>query len=131
MKQWLTTRQKIVELVKSDTDNKLTASDIARELGVSPQRVSQILQEEGLRVPRYAITRHSLSGVTNYERGPPMPRIITAVPFGRVTNAATGTVSELIAAADLLARGWNVFFPMVRVSKHDLIITDPTGKRVR
>jgi hypothetical protein len=124
MDQDFTTRQRIIGLVKADVDKELTASDIARQLGVSPQRVGQILKEENLRVPRYATAYRPA------ERRPPAPRIITAVPFGHVTNAATGTVSELIAAADLLARGWNVFFPMTRTSKHDLIITDRDGERV-
>jgi predicted ArsR family transcriptional regulator len=59
MKQQLTTRQKIIDLINADT--KLTASDIARKLGVSPQRVAQILTEEGLRVPKYGVGRYRRS----------------------------------------------------------------------
>ena len=39
-------------------------------------------------------------------------------------------MAELIVAADLLARGWYPFFPIVRSTKIDLLVSSRDGKRV-
>lgn len=118
-------RERIVALLKADPS--LTQSELARRVGVSKQRVSQILYSAGLQAGSYQFPRDA-----NGRRITSPPRIMveTGMDIDPVNATVAGTIAELVVAADLLARGWQVFFPMVRTTKCDLLATDKTGERV-
>ena len=50
-----------------------------------------------------------------------VPRVITGCVPCAINSTAAGRVSELLVAADLIARGWHVFFPLDYRKGHDLI----------
>lgn len=92
-----------------------SAREIAQELGISRQRVYQIADQDGVSLPS-ASTAHP------FRRGTiPKPRVITGGIEQPINHTTAGTISELLAAADLLARGWHVYMPVVRARGHDLI----------
>ena len=92
-----------------------TARQIALELGVSRQRVYQIADAEGVSLPRANAPDTPRRGTV------PKPRVITGGIEQPINHTTAGTISELLAAADLLARGWQVYMPVVRARGHDLI----------
>lgn len=85
-----------------------SASDIAKELGISRQYVYVVFKEVGLRTdvggyrPRKVIS------------APPAARVVTGGILVRISHTTAGTIGELLVAADLMARGFNVFHPLVR-----------------
>lgn len=97
---------------------KASAIIIAKELGISRQRLYQLAKKRN----------HKFLG----SRKPPpcgadrKPRRIFArlmtggVPI-EISTSAAGKVAELLVAADLVARGWNPYFPLGREIGHDLI----------
>lgn len=119
-------RERIVALLKADPS--LTQSELARRVGVTKQRVSQLVKKVGLQAGVYEKPR-DLNG-ERIPAGPPRIMVQTSVDTGPVNATVAGTIAELVVAADLLARGWQVFFPMVRTTKCDLLATDKTGERV-
>ncbi|MGC8534908.1 MAG: winged helix-turn-helix domain-containing protein [Rhizomicrobium sp.] len=122
-------RRAVLELASKDPG--LSASGIARRLGISPQRVAQIAKKENLSLPK----RTRDPELPYRPGGPPMgvtpkstPRtaILTEGPCSTYVAAA---VSELMVASDLLARGWHPFLPIVKNSHVDLMATDRNGER--
>lgn len=109
-----TTRELVRALVRDEPSLNLT--DIAARIGVSRERVRQIATEEGLGVPR---------GVVGYRprkaAGPPVARVTTGGVPVKITQTVAGTIAELLVAADLSARGFVVFFPLVRSAICDLV----------
>ena len=63
----------------------------------------------------------AISPLSGKPKAPSIPRIKIAQKPAKVGTIACGTVSELIAAADMIARGWDVYIPLVRNRGHDLI----------
>ena len=109
-----TAREKIILILASNPE--ATPSDITRETGVSRQRVHQIMDKLG--IPRPKQIRF---GSPEYIPRQPKPRVITGGVAVTITHHASGTIGELLVAADLTARGYNVFFPLVRTTSCDLI----------
>lgn len=102
-----------------EADPTLTAAQIAEEVGISKSRVYQIATRARLgiaRAPRPV--------------SPPQSRLQPLVAGGSINHTVAGTISELLAAADLMARGWHVFFPLVRNTKIDLIASSRDGERL-
>lgn len=102
-------------LVKQD----LSAQEIAAQLGISRQRVYQLLSRAGISLKK--IYRPRLSS-----RGPrkQMARIVTGIDqmnSPRISSGNSGRICELLVAADLMARGWKIFFPLNGHGPHDLI----------
>lgn len=91
------------------------ASAIAEELKISRQRVYQIAKANEIEMP---MNRASLD---RPNRRPPTPRIQTGGVMAKVNHSVAGTISELLVAADLMARGWQVFMPVIASKGHDLI----------
>ncbi len=115
---------KVVEGMLADNP-RMTALDLAESVGVSGATVYKILNAKGLK-PGKAPPRP----YTPREAKAPGSRMVTAVPSGPINHTTCGTIAELIAATDMLARGWQVFFPLVRTTKCDLLATDPKGVKV-
>lgn len=113
-------RDRILSLLRANP--LVTASQLVAETGVSRQRVYQLLKEEGLKLsPRPAVAPPAR----------PAPRVTPLSGIGNVNHSACGMIGELLAACDLLARGWRVFSPLVRHSKIDLVATSPDGAVVK
>jgi hypothetical protein len=94
----------------------MPASAIASALGVSRQRVYQAAKQNGIALPKYHYAERATPR-------PPRPRVITGGVETTVSHATAGTVSELLVAADMLARGWLVYMPVMHSRGHDLIAT--------
>ncbi len=45
-----------------------------------------------------------------------------------ISQTTAGTIAELLVAADLMARGWTPFFPLMRTTIFDLIAGDANGR---
>lgn len=103
-----------------------TTGDVASALGVSRQRVHQAAQKYGIRLRG---TRRA-SDPTRRKPGPPKPTAITGGVQPQLTHTVCGTISELLAAADLMTRGYRVYMPIARQRCHDLIAVSPEGKLV-
>ena len=103
---------------------ELTMSDIARVLDISRERVRQIVAGEGLTVRR---GHKGIGERTPRPPGPPMSRVQTGGVAVPISHTVAGTIGELMAAADLTARGFVVFFPLVRTAQCDLVALDREG----
>lgn len=94
----------------------LPASAIARQLGVSRQHIYQVCKKEGIALLRY----HEWAAVDRPRRRP-KARLITGGVPQEISHAVAGAISELLVAADLMARGWQVFRPLTAATGHDII----------
>lgn len=106
----------------------MTATELAQATGVSRQRVHQLLQKHNLPYGKWVRAAPRVSGG--------VPEYVTRwqVGVGRVSMPPTrvGTISELLVAADLLARGWFVFVPLARtVEIVDLVAVSADGEVVK
>ena len=95
------------------------AAAVARAVGVTRQRVSQLAKEHGLTFPR---GRNSN----------PQSRVVVDGAKPPLTSLVVGLTSELTVAADLTTRGFSVFIPLVRSAPCDLVVVgkDGTAKRI-
>lgn len=117
-----TTRDRIREIRARDPH--ASAQEIADEVGVSRQRIYQLLNELGLRT-RTVYTRPR-SGRTSE----PVAR--TGGVQGKISTLVAGTIGELLVAADLLARGYVAFGPIgPHTACHDLIAVHRKTHEVR
>lgn len=110
MRDKKTTRERLRDLVAAEP--QLHQSQLATRLGVTPERVRQLLTAEGLTVPRA------------YPRGgggTMQARLRTGGAPVRVHATVGGAVGELLAAADLMARGYTLFLPITRIGWCDLV----------
>lgn len=114
-----TTREKLRESLASNPDQSITELSVATS--VSRQRVHQIVKAEGWEL-KDRRTRKSRED---------KPHVLVGVPSGLLSHSGAGTMAELLAAADLIARGWFVFFPLVRTTKCDLIALSKDGTKTR
>jgi hypothetical protein len=93
-----------------------TATETAQKLGISRQRVYQIAKRDGV---VFAL-RSRVAPVAPDQPRPPRPLVF----FGAdaiLNKVVVGSIAELLVAADLLSRGWQVYTPLVRHRGHDLI----------
>lgn len=112
----VSTRDAVIAKLRENPQWSFAA--LARELGVSRERVRQLADSEGIQQPRVKRAyKHESRVVVDGE----------GAPLNAVTN---GTIGELLAAADLMARGYAVFWPLTRQTKCDLVITSKDGTRV-
>lgn len=112
-------------VARAKADGGLTTADLATEFQCSRQYVHSVL--------RAADMRAAVPKRVWLPRGPaPLPksRVIPAGGGVQISHSATGSVSELLVAADLMARGWSVFFPLYR-ARSDLIATSSDGQTVK
>ncbi len=119
------TRQRVLALVREEP--QLNQSEIAARVGATRQRVSAILASEGLTVPkgkRGALPRgKAVVTETAPKHAPGLPSYLAA---------AGGVAGVLVAAADLMTRGYAVYLPVSPSAAPDLIAIDRKGgvKRV-
>jgi hypothetical protein len=97
----------------------MTAAEAAKAMNVSRQRIYQVARREGIRfckapyVPKIGKRRGRAKQVS---------RVITGGVSEVVGDTrVSGRICELLVAADLVARGWKVFFPMNMNGPHDLV----------
>lgn len=104
-----------------------TYTEIAAEVGITRQRAHQIvkmIENPKPSAPRFIGKR----------RGPHKKQVVRgAIPLhendrAHISTSSSGTISELITAANLMARGWFVFHPILRTSRCDLIALSRSGK---
>lgn len=124
----MTNKKTTKELVREwrSRDPNALATEMARELGVSHQRVCQILRALGL--PTRTSRVSPLSGRKLGRRKSP-PRI-PVEGIGTVDHLTAGLIGELLVAADLAARGYVVFAPLQRhLGSADLVAVPKAGAR--
>lgn len=109
----MSTADKVRQLAESGA----WASAIATELGVSRQHVYQVARRHKIDLPQNMTPR------VFTPRRSPQPRIQTGGIMAKVNHSVAGTISELLVAADLMARGWQVFLPVIASRGHDVIAT--------
>jgi hypothetical protein len=97
----------------------LPGVEIARRLGISRQRVHQIAASRGIQIQKIWTTPYYK--IPSDKRNSPAPRLLTGGVLLTESQSAVGCVSELLAAADLVARGWHVYLPILRQRGHDII----------
>jgi hypothetical protein len=101
---------KKIEVIREMASSGSPATAIAEALKISRARVYQIASAEKIRFDkRYR------------QQVPSVPRVITGGVPCDVNNGVVGTISELLVAADLLARGWEVYLSITRSRGHDAI----------
>lgn len=100
-------RAALIEVAKG---GEFTARELAKQFGISHQRIHQIANEENL----------PLASAASVPR-PPAPRVVTGGVSVPLDTVVVGTISELLVAADLLARGWEVYRPVRPSRGHDIL----------
>lgn len=117
-----TTRERLAEaLARNPT---WPVKTLAQSLGVSRARVYQILSDMSVKPPvSIPNRRYGKRGTW----GPSIPRVVTSGVVSLVGSSIAGTIGELLVAADLMARGLFVFFPLVRTAVYDLIACTADG----
>lgn len=108
-----------------NADPHLKAAEIAARLGITRQRVYQHLTALGM--PTRALPRSGETRRRCPENGMnAVPPLRTGGVPVKMRTIVAGMVGELLAAADLMARGWVVYAPVGRYGYHaDLIATPP------
>lgn len=94
----------------------LTAAQIARRLDVSRQRIYQIAREDGVSLPRPAWDENDKRRKKSIKT-----RVVTGGVSKPINETTAETIAEMLVAADLMARGWQVYIPLVVHRGHDLI----------
>lgn len=113
-----------VELVRELAATGLTARQIAVKIGRSRQRVYQLAREHRISLPQATF---GAVQETEPARAPPQARARTGGIDVPLSHSVVGSISELLAAVDLMARGFEVYIPIRRSRGHD-IIADINGK---
>lgn len=128
----MTARQCVMDAIRSG--KALSVQDIADLCDVSRQRVHEILRQEDLRAPidgRSVRQWAPLRTQEVVEREAASIRQPARTGGIKQGTQITGTISEMLVCADLLARGFYPFRPVVRnrsiydvlaVRKHDALV---------
>lgn len=103
-----------------------TATDAARNFGVSRQRIHQICAATGVSLKKYRLTpgayqRRSAPKPENTFLGSYLERSGRHAETRAGSNRSGGAVAECHVAADLMANNAYVFWPMLPYSKCDLV----------
>lgn len=112
------TIEKIQALVAENP--AISCSEVAQKLGLTRQRISSVCKDGGIVLaPAYP---------ARDRRGVGYPRVITGGIQTMLNHTVGGTISELLVAADLMARGYKPYTPLVRQRSHDIIAITPCGE---
>lgn len=116
----MTTAEKIMALAESQPG--ISASQVAAELGISRQRVYSACRLAGIKLKSaYPVSDRRNPAHT------PKPRVITGGVETPISHTVCGSISEILTAADLMARGYKPYMPIVRQRSHDIIAVTPSG----
>lgn len=111
-----TSRDKLRELLRRNPD--LTTLEAVNALGISRQRLHQLVRSEGVQ----------LKDARMKEASSPLP--ILAHVSAKVGPKAAGGISELLVAVDLLRRGLDVYQSMTTGGQCDLVAINRVTERV-
>jgi len=115
-----TKADKIIAAVKENPC--LTARQLAGSHGCSKQYVHIVLKSVGLTASEPV----RVWGPDKKKREV-VPKLEIPGVINTVSTSTSGSISELMTAADLMTRGWKVFFPLFRAHS-DLIAQSPDGE---
>lgn len=113
---------RIIAAVKANPN--ITAKDLATSNSCSKQYVHNVLAAVGLKCAP-TVRAWTPTDPVRLE-----PRLTVPGNTNLVTSSEAGSIGELMAATDLMARGWKVFFPLFRAHS-DLIAQSPDGTVVK
>ncbi len=118
------TRERVLALVKQSPH--LNQTEIAERVGATRQRVSQIIASEDLNVPkgRRGVARRAKATA---EAAPVAEAKAVPAYFAK----AGGPIAVLVAAADLMTRGFTVYLPITQSAAADLVAIDARGNLKR
>lgn len=131
-------KSRSVEDIISLTAQGKTAPQIAKIIGITKSRVYQLAQNRGFslvdgrkvwaEILKSRRENHvKRSGIDIGGDKPPVPSSVTTGGIvSSLNTTTTGTIAEILAAADLMSRGWQVYIPLVRHRGHDLICSKGT-----
>jgi hypothetical protein len=116
------TRERVLTLVRQSPH--LNQTEIAERVSATRQRVSQIIASEGLTVPkgRRGVAPRAKARAEPAEESKGVPAYLAE---------AGGPIAVLVAAADLMARGYTVYLPMTSAAAADLVAIDALGNLQR
>lgn len=101
--------------IKEMSERGLSCAEAAREIGISRQRVHQLAKSIGVTFPdKRRLPRQ-------FAAPAPKSRVITGGVETLINHTVAGTICELLTAADLMARGYQVFLPVIASKGHDII----------
>jgi hypothetical protein len=103
---------------------KATNAEVARRLGLSPQRISQACKKHGIKLAKW---QPPIQYTPRRYAAPPEVRA-PILATGSVNHTICGAISELLVAADLMTRGFRVYTPIARQRSHDLIAVNAAGE---
>jgi biotin operon repressor len=115
MPRWPDNQNRERLLALRDGDPEISGSTIATKLGISRQRVSQLLAELGL-------PRGRRGGLGKRESKRTFHNLAPAERAnGHASTIASGTCGELAVAIDLFRRGYDVFRSLSASARCDMI----------
>lgn len=110
-------------IFKSLVESGTRAGDIGRELGITRQRVHQLAKQMGLALPPPPKVVRSPTEYKPISYKSRAPLVMTGGVHTHLNSKVAGKIAELLVAADLMARGWQIYFPLNPNSHCDLVAT--------
>ena len=101
--------------IREMSERGLSCAEAAREIGISRQRVHQIAKTIGVTFPDKRMLPRQ------FPVPAPKSRVITGGVDTPINHTVAGTICELLVAADLMARGYQVFLPVIPSKGHDIM----------
>jgi hypothetical protein len=101
-----------IDKVKEMAASSMSVRDIADKLGHSRSSIYHICKYNNI---PYVTPRYHFTGISS------QARVITGGMKVPITSHVAGTISELLVAADLMARGWWVYMPVMLSKSHDIV----------
>ncbi len=115
---------KTVKTIKDLAARGFSARQIARHVGVSRQRIYHLAGEHGVSLP-HPTAGLTLTGLKRIRRArgatSAKARILTGGVDVPLSHNVAGMISELLVAADLMARDFRVYLPIKANRGHDLV----------
>ncbi len=119
-----------VERVRALTAEGYTARQIAEAIGITKTRVYQIAKSYGIGIVTPLRPEKAPKEFVPKVPKPAVARVITGGVSSPLNTTIVGTISEVLAAADLMSRGWGVYMPLVRHRGFDLLC-EKEGKIIK
>jgi hypothetical protein len=107
-----------VKKISSLAAKGFSAREIATRIGVSRQRVYQLAQANSISLLHPTFGSAAGRGAAKMQ---PKARILTGGIEVPLSHTVVGVISELLVAADLMARDFRVYLPIRANRGHDII----------